>query len=530
MERIDNQPYLASPHVYAFLINIDWFQPYKHTNASVGAIYLTVMNLPCTMRYKREYTILLGVLPGPSEPEKNINQYLRPLVKELQQFFVGIPMKMHGYNDKKVVKCLLIGVACDMPAGRKACGFLSHSALLGCSRCLKVFPGGVGFKNYSGFERRLWKHRTNKEHRAHVQSIQGAKTKTGRDQLESKYGCRYSVLLELSYFDPTRMLVVDPMHNLFLGTAKHMTKLWNCKNILSKDIMKTVQTTVDSMRVPSDVGRIPRKIETSFSGFTADQFKNWVVLYSIPSLHGLIDEDHLECWRHFVLACRLLVQKSISVTDVNTADALLMQFCRRVERMYGTSAITPNMHMHCHLKDIILDYGPVYAFWLFSYERFNGILEHQPTSNHSIEIQVMRRFMQDNSAFAFQPPDEYQEELAALCTLKPNVTGSLLLTNDTHTSNSVEFPTTYKYHVFTDCEVNYLKQLISLQVPSDEITVNSVCPRFKIAFINGIRYSSSSPNRLSVALAHWDLGILQLCLLQVQLLLTLLIFKLDHLK
>ena len=26
--------------------------------------------------------------------------------------------------------------------------------------------------------------------------------------------------------------------------------------------------------------------------------------------------------------------------------------------MYGENAITLNMHMHCHFKDILLDYGP----------------------------------------------------------------------------------------------------------------------------------------------------------------------------
>ncbi len=62
------------------------------------------------------------------------------------------------------------------------------------------------------------------------------------------------------------------------------------------------------------------------------------------------------------------------------------------------------MHMHCHLKEVLLDYGPVYGFWLFSYERYNGILQHQPTSNRCIEIQIMRRFLQDNTAYAFQPP------------------------------------------------------------------------------------------------------------------------------
>ena len=37
---------------------------------------------------------------------------------------------------------------------------------------------------------------------------------------------RYSVLLNLTYFDPVRFTVVDVMHNVFLGTAKHMFKVW----------------------------------------------------------------------------------------------------------------------------------------------------------------------------------------------------------------------------------------------------------------------------------------------------------------
>ena len=41
-----------------------------------------------------------------------------------------------------VVGCVLLGVACDMPAGRKTCGFLSHSANLGCT-----LLGGVLYPN-----------------------------------------------------------------------------------------------------------------------------------------------------------------------------------------------------------------------------------------------------------------------------------------------------------------------------------------------------------------------------------------------
>ena len=33
-------------HSFGLTINIDWFQPFRHTNYSVGTIYMVVMNLP----------------------------------------------------------------------------------------------------------------------------------------------------------------------------------------------------------------------------------------------------------------------------------------------------------------------------------------------------------------------------------------------------------------------------------------------------------------------------------------------------
>ena len=35
------------------------------------------------------------------------------------------------------------------------------------------------------------------------------------------------MLMELEYFDPIRFTIIDPMHHLFLGTAKYMMKnIW----------------------------------------------------------------------------------------------------------------------------------------------------------------------------------------------------------------------------------------------------------------------------------------------------------------
>lgn len=77
------------------------------------------------------------------------------------------------------------------------------------------------------------------------------------------------------------MLTVDPMHNLFLGTGKHMINIWLQKGLLNCNKFGDVQKCVDNILAPCSVGRIPRKIETGFTGFKADQFKNWITIYSI---------------------------------------------------------------------------------------------------------------------------------------------------------------------------------------------------------------------------------------------------------
>ncbi|CAG8849227.1 9631_t:CDS:2, partial [Gigaspora margarita] len=52
----------------------------KHTVYSVAGIYLTILNLPRNLRFKKENTIFVGLIPGPKEPSvEKINSYLEPL-------------------------------------------------------------------------------------------------------------------------------------------------------------------------------------------------------------------------------------------------------------------------------------------------------------------------------------------------------------------------------------------------------------------------------------------------------------------
>ena len=50
----------------------------------------------------------------------------------------------------------------------------------------------------------------------------------------------------------------------------------------------------------------------------------------------------------------------LTEADVIRGDGLLLKFCKKFEALYGQQSVTPNMHLHCHLKECVLDYGPIH--------------------------------------------------------------------------------------------------------------------------------------------------------------------------
>ena len=333
-------PFLEVPENLLFMLNIDWFQPFDHTQYSCGVIYIVIQNLPRNVRFKMENVIIVSTIPGPKEPNYyQLNNYLCPMVDELKKLWQGILFKTpHSFLKTTVIRAALCYLSSDLPATRKLCGFYGYNATYGCSKCMKIFPHIDKSVDYSGFNRDNWNLRIHAQHLLIADCAKNATTQAEREHHEHKAGVRYTELLQLQYLDLARCHLIDPMHNLFLGTSKRMINLWKARGYLSDTMCEKLQRKMDLIVPPAYTGRLPSKVEAGFAGFTAEQFMLWTTLYSPFVLRDFLPENLYSHWCLFSKACSILCKSCIKKDEVKTADKLLLEFCVGVETLYGYQA------------------------------------------------------------------------------------------------------------------------------------------------------------------------------------------------
>ena len=149
------ESFFDNPFSYGCTLNLDWFQPYENQQYSVGILYLCILNLPSEERYKEENIAVIGIIPGPHEPGKNVNSFLDPVIAELIELYNGAWIEIEKLGDLRFCYLAVICASCDIPASRKLAGFVHCGGLKGYNKLLKNFNcKAFGDKpDYSGFDR-----------------------------------------------------------------------------------------------------------------------------------------------------------------------------------------------------------------------------------------------------------------------------------------------------------------------------------------------------------------------------------------
>jgi len=94
------------------------------------------------------------------------------------------------------------------------------------------------------------------------------------------------------------------------------------------------------------------------------------------------------------IAERILASRTITISDVRRGQRYLRLFCEIALRL--RVQLKPNHHLAMHYEIIFKRFGPCYAWWLFAFERFNGILEEVNLNGHAggeMELTLLRHWI-----------------------------------------------------------------------------------------------------------------------------------------
>ena len=102
--------------------------------------------------------------------------------------------------------------------------------------------------------------------------------------------------------------------------------------------------------------------------------RSFFLFYGVPCLYGILPSEYLEHYSLLVHAIYLLLQESISETDLDQAERCLQTFSKYFDRLYSQRFCTLNVHNLLHLVDCVRNLDPLYCFSCFSFEDKNGYL------------------------------------------------------------------------------------------------------------------------------------------------------------
>lgn len=124
MQSIEGRSFLEVPINLCLAINIDFMKMFPFQ----GGVYLVILNLPRSERFKSQNVILAGMIPN--EPAGDINS-------------------LSCFSMTTTIRAVVLCLMCDLPATRKSCGFASYNAYMVALNVLNSFQTKPLAKRFS---------------------------------------------------------------------------------------------------------------------------------------------------------------------------------------------------------------------------------------------------------------------------------------------------------------------------------------------------------------------------------------------
>ncbi|POV94441.1 hypothetical protein PSHT_16221 [Puccinia striiformis] len=211
-DNFKNTTWINNPNSLKLSVSlfVDWFNPRGNKISgkveSTGVFALSCLNLPPSIRNKLSHMCLAGITPGPYSPDPHTFNHLLS------------PEPIAG----RFVQVKLLCVYGDILATKKVVGYASHSATKFCSFCHA--------KQCDIHLLQLAKRRKKDKTISAAKDSKKADSVSAQEKILANTGVRWSELNRLTYWDPSRHVVLGVMHNwlegILQGHFRYRWKFW----------------------------------------------------------------------------------------------------------------------------------------------------------------------------------------------------------------------------------------------------------------------------------------------------------------
>lgn len=377
----------------------------SNAKKSLWPIIVTINNLPPALRFLRKNVIVAGLWLSHGEPDLNV--FLKPFFDELRYMTEnGVALKNNILCNVQAICCCVDSVArCKIQQirqfnGYDACSFCMHPGSLVEGQVRYKFEANIPARNNVDVLNAMALFLRRGET---VQGIKGI-----------------SPLISISNFNIVDYCPVDYMHAVLLGVSKQLCKLWFEHPSLKcyiKDRMADIDSILQSINPFAEISRYPRKISERKS-WKANEWQNWLLIYGPVCLNDILPVAYYDHFISFSRTINRLLCDELTESVILECEISLIDFVQNFEILYGSTQMTYNVHLMLHISECVRNYGPLWAFSLFTYEDINGMLKKFMKGPKEPVLQIATKYVLSHARHNADYLDYCQEKVKQFCDPK----------------------------------------------------------------------------------------------------------------
>ena len=225
----------------------------------------------------------------------------------------------------RLVLAAIVCVVCDLIAARKTAGFASikHTQMCAMCHCTRKSHG------LGNTDVHTWRRRTKQEFLDAANHHRAATDQKERKAIVDETGMRWSELLRLPYFDPSRFMVVNTMHNLFLGLIHEHFEILGIQ--LDNDDSLLVVVDIAESIPPDSYTHLAVHEQRSMKRLIHTLEAPMVADLKTPKGHSFYEKRFSRCHlKTLRLACELLNAPALPATHAKKTKTFKADYVKRL--------------------------------------------------------------------------------------------------------------------------------------------------------------------------------------------------------